>query len=576
MQTVFLDGQPQTYDSLLRFGAREIWISSMLVPLRDESGVVTAVMGISRDITERKQAEEILTESEERYRSLFKNMLNGFAYCKMIFEKGLPQDFIYLEVNDAFSALTGLKEVEGKKVTEVIPGIRESDPVLFETYGRVALSGKPETLEIYVEAMNMWFSIAVYSPRKEYFVAVFDIITARKQAEQALRESEERFHSLYENSSIGIYRATPDGHITLANPALVRMLGYQTFEEISQRDLRTDGYEPEYSRLEFQQRIAREGGVNGLESALKLKDGSTIFVRENAHLVLDERDQPLFYEGTVEDITKRKRAEEEIRKLNATLEQRVEERTNELREAQEELVRKEKLATLGQLAGSVGHELRNPLGVINTSIYYLKMVQPDANQKIKKHLEMIENQVHLSDKIITDLLDFSRGATAEREQISVPSLLEKTLERFPVPAGVELRLDLPQDLPDVFADLRQMEQVLGNLVTNGCQAMKNAGRLTISAHAVVPVSAAGPESSTGREQQKEMVAIAVNDTGTGIAPENMQKLFEPLFTTKARGVGLGLAVSKKLAEANGGRIEVESEVGKGSTFTLYLPVPWSL
>jgi signal transduction histidine kinase len=120
---------------------------------------------------------------------------------------------------------------------------------------------------------------------------------------------------------------------------------------------------------------------------------------------------------------------------------------------------------------------------------------------------------------------------------------------------VEVSLDLPEGLPKVFADPRQMEQVLGNLVVNAYQAMREGGGLTISAH-----------------QQMQMVAIIVKDSGVGISSENMQKLFEPLFTTKAKGIGLGLAVSKKLVEANGGRIEVSSEPGRGSTFMVYLPV----
>ena len=143
------------------------------------------------DIAERKQAEEALRESEEHYRSLFDNMLNGFAYCKMIFDENGPKDFTYLNVNAAFVALTGLKDVIGKNVSEVIPGIRQSDPELFKIYGRVALTGTPERFETYVEALGMWFSISVYSPRKEYFVAIFDVITERKQAEEALQRSHE-------------------------------------------------------------------------------------------------------------------------------------------------------------------------------------------------------------------------------------------------------------------------------------------------------------------------------------------------------------------------------------------------
>jgi signal transduction histidine kinase len=237
----------------------------------------------------------------------------------------------------------------------------------------------------------------------------------------------------------------------------------------------------------------------------------------------------------------------------------VAERTRELTEAQEKLVRHEKLAVLGQLAGGVGHELRNPLGVINAAIYYLKTVQPDANEKIKQYHAMIEREVHNADKIIADLLDFARGVTAECKPVAIPELVQDVLERFPAPAAVHVSVEFPSDLPLVFADPRQVEQVLGNLVINACQAMKDGGKLTVDG---------GQLTVDGIS----WVRIAVKDTGTGITPENLKKLFEPLFTTKAKGIGLGLVVSKKLIEANGGRIEVESEAGKGSTFTLVLPV----
>ncbi len=144
---------------------------------------------IVHDITARKEAEEALRQSEEHYRSLFNNMLNGFSYCQMHFEDKRPVDFTYLSVNHAFETLTGLKDVVGKKVSEVIPGIQKSDPKLFEIYGRVALTGAPERFEIFLEALAEWFSVSVYSPRLEYFVAIFEVITERRRTEEALRRA---------------------------------------------------------------------------------------------------------------------------------------------------------------------------------------------------------------------------------------------------------------------------------------------------------------------------------------------------------------------------------------------------
>jgi PAS domain S-box-containing protein len=138
------------------------------------------------DENERRRAQDALRSSEQEFRSLFENMLNGFAYCQMLFEQDQPADFVYLAVNGAFEKLTGLKDVVGKKVSEVIPGFRQSDPALLELYGRVARTGVPERVELYVNALKHWFDIMVYRPRPDHFAAVFDVVTARKQAEARL------------------------------------------------------------------------------------------------------------------------------------------------------------------------------------------------------------------------------------------------------------------------------------------------------------------------------------------------------------------------------------------------------
>jgi signal transduction histidine kinase len=255
-----------------------------------------------------------------------------------------------------------------------------------------------------------------------------------------------------------------------------------------------------------------------------------------------------------EEITERKRAEEALREYSERLGEMVEERTNELRDAQEQLVRREKLAVLGQLAGGLGHELRNPLGVISNAVYFLQMVLPDASETTREYLGIIGAEIRNAEKIVSDLLDLSRTRPAEQEEAALSDLVAEVLDKQPPPEGVAVTTQIATDLPSVFVDNLQMKQVLANLITNAYQAMPDGGDLVLSARG-----------------DGNRVYLSVADTGCGISQENLGKIFEPLFTTRARGIGLGLAVSRNLVQVNGGTIEVESVEGQGSTFTVVLP-----
>jgi PAS domain S-box-containing protein len=257
--------------------------------------------------------------------------------------------------------------------------------------------------------------------------------------------------------------------------------------------------------------------------------------------------------GTIQDVTQQKNTQRALQEYSEHLKDMVEARTRDLKEAHQRLLRQERLAALGELAGSVGHELRNPLGVIGNTVYYLKLIQTGAEQKVLDCLDLIERQIDRATKIIEDLLRMRHEPVAAQQNALVTDIVDRALAESEIPEHIQLSTEIASTL-QAFVDPQQIEQVLVNLIANACQAMLDPGHLTIVARA-----------------DDGLVELSISDTGCGIAPEHMDRLFEPLFTTKARGIGLGLALSRNLVRANQGSIHVESAPGEGTTFTLSLP-----
>lgn len=293
------------HTALVARDGKEIPIEDSAAPIKDSNGNVSGVVLVFHDVTEKRQAQAALEESEKYYRFLFDNMLNGFAYCRMIFEEGVPVDFIYLKVNGAFETLTGLRNVCGKKVSEVVPGIRESDPELLEIYGKVSKTGVPERFETFVEALGQWFSISVYSPLAEHFVAVFDVITERKRAEQ----NTARLAAIVESSDDAIIAKTLDGEILSWNRSAQAMYEYTPEEAIGRSISILAPVDVHNEFPSILEKIRRAEVVEHFETRRRKKSGGVIDVSLSVSPIRDASGHIVGVSTIARDITERRRME---------------------------------------------------------------------------------------------------------------------------------------------------------------------------------------------------------------------------------------------------------------------------
>jgi len=299
-----------------------LYIEDMTVtPVRGANGEIQNFIAIKLDVSARKQAEKILRESEARFHSLFENMPEGFACCEMIFDGDRPLDFTYLEVNSAFEKLTGLKNIRGKKVSEVVPGIHQTNPELLEIYGRVAQTGTSERFETYLGPLGLWFSVSVYSQQRGHFVAIFDNITTRKQTEQALARERDLLQALMDNLPDLIYFKDARSRFTCINRALARHLGLPNPEAAigkSDADFFPSG--DARQKLVDEQRLLASGQpLLGLVEKSNTAEGAR-WVSSTKVPIYGADGKVGGLVGISHDITKRKQAEEELERKTAFLE----------------------------------------------------------------------------------------------------------------------------------------------------------------------------------------------------------------------------------------------------------------
>ncbi len=258
--------------------------------------------------------------------------------------------------------------------------------------------------------------------------------------------------------------------------------------------------------------------------------------------------------GIIHDITPLKRAEDALKEVTGALELRVQERTATLLETQAELVRRERLAVVGLFAGSLAHQIRNPLGSIKNAAYLVQLANPTQDEDIRRALAIIQDEVGRANQIITDLVDYARVAVAQRRVVPVELLMELSLHGLDLPANVTVTSECPEHLK-VNVDPAQLQRALQKLVRNSLQAMTRGGTLTLRVRG-----------------DKDAVFFSIGDTGRGIPDDVMSRLFEPLVSSNAGSLGLGLITARALVENQGGALAVEKSDADGTTLVIRLPI----
>jgi len=502
--------------------------------------------GIVRDVSEREQSEALLRQSEEKYASMVHSSPDAITL------RSLP-DRRYLEVNEGFTRLTGYttEEVLGKTPADlnlwVEPEPHRTTLEKVETEGQVQgeeFRFRTKSGEIRYGRVS---AVRVMINGKQYMLSVTHDITDSKRVEEELQKSESQFRSLVHDAPYGIYRVALDGRLLQVNPALVRMLGYESEEELTRGSVEKDIYRNPETRQRLVRDHWQKQDFREVEAEYRRKDGNIIIVRMTGHPVREKDHSLAYIEVFAEDITER-------------------------RSLEKQLLQSQKMEAIGRLAGGIAHDFNNLLGVILGHSDILDQ-QIGGNDRLRKSVEATRNAAERAAALTMQLLTFSRKQVIEPTVIDLNASvmeIEKMLHRV-IGEDIELSIRLQPDLGRVKADPGQLSQVLLNLAVNSRDAMPSGGKL------VIETANADLDDTYGRQhlgaRPGPHVMLAVSDTGTGMDSETLSHIFEPFFTTKetGKGTGLGLSMVYGIIKQSNGYIMAYSEPGRGTTFKIYFP-----
>jgi PAS domain S-box-containing protein len=366
--------------------------------------------------------------------------------------------------------------------------------------------------------------------------------------------NEKRYRRLYETTQDGIMARDIEGRMIDCNKAYAKMLGYtkKQLRNLSVQQLLPERWHPQ--REKVVNKVLQTGRSIVFEREYKRKDGSIFQASVRTWRLTDENGKKVGIWSIVRDISEQKKLQRNLEDYAGKLEKIVEERTKTLKDH-------ERLVAIGQTAGMVGHDLRNPLQTIIGELYLANdtvdcLSDIEAKNSLKESLHTIEEQTGYMDKIVSDLQAFVRPVKIDKKPIGLKELVDSVLLTIVIPTNITLKNQIKPTFQQVKVDPQLLKRVLINLVTNAVQAMPDGGNLIL----------------TSKISRQKQAFITVEDTGVGIPEKIKPQIFTPLFTTKPRGQGFGLAVCKRVIEAHGGTITFESQEGKGTRFTIQFPI----